>query len=218
MRYPTARRGRSRRKGTDLSCAFCRRSFYRAPSNRASRNGRGRNDYCSRQCMSEAYKGRISPKKETRIEVRCAFCGAALQRPQWHVRKSERAFCTRECFAQWKSQNWTAEYNPSWRGGRVPYYGGNWKRQQRDARRRDHHQCQRCGLREANARRALDVHHIRPFRLFGIEHYREANQLTNLITLCDRCHTLVEHRDVHHARETQTPPIRVSAPQTSVYS
>jgi predicted HNH restriction endonuclease len=35
----------------------------------------------------------------------------------------------------------------------------------------------------------LDVHHIIPFRKFGIDRYREANKISNLISLCNSCHS-----------------------------
>jgi predicted HNH restriction endonuclease len=40
--------------------------------------------------------------------------------------------------------------------------------------------------------RQLDVHHIIPFRKFGIERYQEANSLSNLICYCNLCHLIVE--------------------------
>jgi 5-methylcytosine-specific restriction endonuclease McrA len=52
--------------------------------------------------------------------------------------------------------------------------------QKRKARARDDRTCQHCGAPGS------DVHHIRPFRFFT--DYREANELTNLITLCKPCH------------------------------
>jgi len=42
---------------------------------------------------------------------------------------------------------------------------------------------------------ALHVHHVRPFAAF--EHWREANQLDNLLTLCRGCHTRRETQERH---------------------
>jgi predicted HNH restriction endonuclease len=39
----------------------------------------------------------------------------------------------------------------------------------------------------------LDVHHILPIRYFEEENYKEANKLSNLISLCEVCHTTAEH-------------------------
>ncbi|MCZ7542287.1 MAG: DUF1998 domain-containing protein [Anaerolineae bacterium] len=76
-------------------------------------------------------------------------------------------------------------------------YGPNWPQQRDAARARDGYRCQRCGLSEAEAGRQHDVHHLRPFREFGYvrdvnAHYKEANRLDNLTTLCRSCHRAVE--------------------------
>lgn len=184
------------RKGDNLICAQCGKEFYRSPANRADRYGRGKSNYCSRSCMSDAYKGRFVGEKSPRWKGRenrfCNNCGKLLERPPWHAKQGDLAFCDRVCFGEWKAKNWTGEDNPCWRGGHPPYYGANWKRQQREARRRDRHQCQFCGINESECRRALDVHHIVPFRLFDADEIKKANALSNLISLCDSCHKYAE--------------------------
>jgi len=67
-------------------------------------------------------------------------------------------------------------------------YGPNWASQRDQARARDGYHCQICGVPELG--RAHDVHHKIPFRTFAS--YRQANQLTNLITLCRPCHRRAE--------------------------
>jgi DEAD/DEAH box helicase domain-containing protein len=67
-------------------------------------------------------------------------------------------------------------------------YGPNWLAQRDRARARDGYRCQNCGIPEAG--RAHDVHHKIPFRTFTS--YQQANQLSNLVTLCPRCHHRVE--------------------------
>jgi hypothetical protein len=91
----------------------------------------------------------------------------------------------------------TGANNHCWNGGLRRYYGENWLEQRRQARRRDSHTCQHCQITQQEAGRNLDVHHIRPFRDFGYipgknDHYLQANDLDNLITLCRRCHKLAE--------------------------
>ena len=78
------------------------------------------------------------------------------------------------------------EKNPAWRGGYEPYYGANWTQQRRLTRKRDNYTCQKCGIQENG--REHDVHHIIPFREFGLKRYKEANSLDNLTTLCMSCH------------------------------
>ena len=65
------------------------------------------------------------------------------------------------------------------------------------ARKRDKYHCQHCGATQTKIKRALDVHHIRPFREFGYvpgknESYKQANDLINLISLCKVCHKQAE--------------------------
>jgi len=83
-----------------------------------------------------------------------------------------------------------------WLGEPVRDYGPNWAQQREQARRRDGFKCRHCGLPEREDRRH-DVHHVRPFRSFGYvpnenEHYRAANRLDNLVTLCASCHRRAE--------------------------
>ena len=74
-------------------------------------------------------------------------------------------------------------------------YGPNWRAQRRLALERDGFRCRTCGA--SGEESMLHVHHIRPFREYGYvpgenEHYRTANQLDNLVTLCPSCHRRAE--------------------------
>jgi DEAD/DEAH box helicase domain-containing protein len=74
--------------------------------------------------------------------------------------------------------------------------GPNWEQQRRKARERDGNHCRHCGAPE-RPDRSHDVHHLEPFRTFGYvrgqnDHYLQANQLDNLVTLCRSCHQRVE--------------------------
>jgi len=67
-------------------------------------------------------------------------------------------------------------------------YGPNWPAQRERALARDHHRCQVCGAGEEGG--AHHVHHKTPFRTFV--GYQQANALSNLVTLCPRCHRRAE--------------------------
>jgi DEAD/DEAH box helicase domain-containing protein len=67
-------------------------------------------------------------------------------------------------------------------------YGPGWPAQRDQARARDSYRCQSCGLAEQG--RAHHVHHKIPFRTFVSP--QQANQLSNLVTLCPRCHRQAE--------------------------
>jgi len=75
------------------------------------------------------------------------------------------------------------EHHPRWKGGGEEYYGKSWKRQRRKARERDGDECVICGDGDQ-----VDVHHIRPFREFGVENHERANRLDNLVCLCRKHH------------------------------
>lgn len=60
-------------------------------------------------------------------------------------------------------------------------YGSGWKQVKEEVRARDK-VCQGCGKTPEDNGRALDVHHIRPYRFSG------SNSLDNLVALCRSCH------------------------------
>ncbi len=79
-----------------------------------------------------------------------------------------------------------------------PNYGPNWSEMRLRARERDRFTCQHCGVHEGQTGREHDVHHRIPFRHFGYrpgenEAYLQANDLSNLVTLCRSCHARVDH-------------------------
>jgi DEAD/DEAH box helicase domain-containing protein len=67
-------------------------------------------------------------------------------------------------------------------------YGPNWLAQRDRARARDGYRCQACDVLEEGV--SHHVHHKTPFRAFAS--YQQANQLSNLVTLCPRCHHRAE--------------------------
>lgn len=71
----------------------------------------------------------------------------------------------------------------------VNKYGSSWTKNRDLARARDNYKCQVCGLEESET--SHHVHHKIPFRQF--ESHLQANQLSNLITLCPSCHRRVEN-------------------------
>jgi 5-methylcytosine-specific restriction endonuclease McrA len=109
-----------------------------------------------------------------------------------------------ECKYAWISQAFAGENSWNWKGGpdEYPkYYGPNWKRQSRRARKRDGYKCRHCGITQEELGRRLSVHHIIPFRSFDYvrgenNNYKQANLLTNLISLCPDCHRAVHHKGV----------------------
>lgn len=130
--------------------------------------------------------------------TQCSTCGRRITRKPFAVARSRLVFCDQACWGAWAARHRVGAAHPGWLGGHVEYYGPNWTLQKRAARKRDGYICRHCGKTTKQNGRALDVHHIRPFRTFGYipdvnDAYRAANDLTNLVSLCRRCHKLAEY-------------------------
>lgn len=117
-----------------------------------------------------------------------------ISEPWWGA-DEETQERVRERLSEWWTENnpmegRTKEDNPAWKGGAPKYYGPNWDEQRARALDRDNHECQRCG--SANN---LVVHHHAPIRIWrndSDKDIEDANQLWNLVTLCEECHGAIE--------------------------
>lgn len=150
--------------------------------------------FCSHECRGEYWsgqrnhftgvKGEEHPAwRDGQEEVTCRNCGENFT--YYTSEKKDGVLCSDEC----KRQYYSEEGNPNWRGGYEHYYGPSWTDELKESvRERDNRECQDCGINEEELGRKLDVHHKIPFRLFGIDKHRKANQRGNLISLCRSCH------------------------------
>lgn len=146
--------------------------------------------YCSFACS-----GKSHATNDNRL---CIHCGREFK--IWSPRKGTARFCSRKC----RGKHYSGQNSPWWKtGNRRYYYGPNWKEQREACRERDKHTCRHCGRKHRKGERLFDVHHIRPFITFGYkrgenESYLEANELTNLITLCLPCHMKAERGTISY--------------------
>lgn len=160
-----------------IICSQCGVSFERWES----RIKYGRGKYCSQKCQYEAIKNRQGKK----VEFICIACEKTFFVPRSRIgqRKGIGKYCSRKC----RDEHRKGENHPQYiNGSASEQHGPNWHAQRRKAISRDRRTCQRC------YESGFSVHHIVPFRLFGIERYIEANDLSNLITYCSPCHRIVE--------------------------
>ena len=78
-------------------------------------------------------------------------------------------------------------------------YGDNWYAQRAKALVRDEYTCRKCGhvgMRRHGGYYDVHVHHKRKIAWYvgatGLVDYCAANDLSNLITLCQRCHKVAD--------------------------
>lgn len=146
----------------------------------------------TRQKLSQARTGKPNYKLRKALlpPKICEHCGQSfrLSRKSGKQYREDRRFCSSDCWYEYIRDD--PNNHPCFKGGCIPYYGPNWEEQACKVRKCDNNTCQHCG--KQYKKRRMDVHHIVPFREFGIERYKEANRLTNLTSLCKRCHKLAE--------------------------
>lgn len=146
---------------------------------------------------SKSERIRLSWEGEEKRRERHAEWMNEISEPWWQQDKETRER-VRERLSEWWSENnpmegKTKEQNPAWKGGgNRKYYGPNWEEQRQKRLEKDNHTCQRCGGENVNI-----VHHhipIREWREDGEKDIEDANQLWNLVTVCEGCHGEIEGR------------------------
>lgn len=168
------------KKKVACECFYCKTIFYLLPGNVNA----GQGLYCSREC----YFADIHEKRQV-IETFCEVCGKSF----YSYPSGKRKFCSSKCaYLKLRGEN-----SPHYRGGNIGgYRGPNWYVQRKLAYTRDGGKCQHCGAKKNKNGRKCSVHHIVKYRfykkLYGKYGYLPANDLLNLITLCDTCHTKAE--------------------------
>ena len=167
------------RRVANKLCIFCGK-YHNKPNKRK---------YCSKECCVKHRQSLVNKNH-------CEYCGNPID-PKRSMK--HRKYCSQKCsgaaFAA--SGIFSGPNHPNWKGGVSYDRGPNWRKQSSLARKRDRYTCQICG-KQKPIKPFFHVHHIIPFREFGIERYKEANELDNLITLCVSCHMKVESQSPYH--------------------
>lgn len=177
-------------EGQAVPCEQCGKDVWRTPS----QPRRFCNSACFGRWLAVHNVGPANPttgRRSTRPKPMTTLVCPACKNP-FEVaagRSKHRTCCSRHCAAEWRARRGSA--SPFWRGGYTPQYGPSWPAARRAVRRRDQI-CRHCGKYPQQDGPALDVHHLRPFRCFGLSRHLEANALTNLIALCHSCHRKAE--------------------------
>ena len=130
----------------------------------------------------EQVRGSSNPKWVEPLRLICEHCKQEFERKPWEVKRGGAGrFCGRTCFAA--SGVFAGEKSSTWVGGPKTYRGRTWRKARLLAVVRDKGGCVLCGTVIGQS---IPVHHVRPFREFDSE--IEANQLSNLVCLCNSCH------------------------------
>lgn len=178
--------GQKRRTSPTNDCAICGNAFAVSPRETHYK-------CCSPKCTSEL---RATYKRTEGITLNCKQC-----KNDFPARYGQRfrLFCSMDCYTKWMPGNMpSGESSAMWRGGTHILRGESWLEARSAARKRDKYTCQDCGKTRSQLKRCPDVHHIVPFRLFGMDKHGEANDLSNLISLCMSCHHKAEGVESRH--------------------
>jgi predicted HNH restriction endonuclease len=168
----------------ERACPICSTVYSASPTRLAW----GRETTCSKACSYELR----AKAKSNQVQRVCIGCGELFERCPSHLdRNGKGKYCSRKCRDLYRVNTQHPQYI---NGSASESRGPNWQAQKRKAKQRDRYICQRCGIDQqgcvAKFGQTFQVHHITPFRL--CDDYIQANQLSNLITLCPRCHRIAE--------------------------
>lgn len=171
-------------KRVELSCEVCEESYEVIPSR--SEGSR----FCSLDCRRE---GTAKDLEVEYVEAECEWCDQ-VNEVQPHKEITFR-FCYRDCRGNWESKNRVGENHPLYNGGEYHQFGDNYEKNRQKVLDRDE-VCQVCG--GDGSVYDLHVHHIVPRRLFERwdKPVEDSNKASNLVTLCNRHHKMVEHDKV----------------------
>lgn len=204
--------GNNKKKGEYRECPVCGEEFWTQPSwdyehcsPECSAITRSRNNQVKFECEYCGDTESIAKWKAERktycsldcaycddnrdlVNCTCKRCGKVFER---HRAESEPPnYCSKECQLDELHENICGENHWNWKGGWDDYFGENWFSQRSKALERDDYECQVCGIGKDELGRKPSVHHIKPQRLF--ESKEESNNLSNLVTLCEKHHNKVE--------------------------
>lgn len=151
--------------------------------------------YCDRSCAIED-RAHVHEGKN-QIPVQCPICGNGFTEHPSRLGRVESCCCSQECADKGHRQRMMGEHNPNYSHGQSDTlrYGPNWEDTRTKVLERDNHKCVSCGITEQQHRdrwnNSLNIHHITPLSEFDSP--KEANNLENLVALCQQCHGLIEH-------------------------
>lgn len=178
-------KSKQEKKKYTLSCELCKKDFF---------SEKPKKRFCSPKCIGGYNAIRNKGRNSTKVKINCSNCGKEFLRKPSEL-KAETNYCSYDCMGEHyaKTGRFSGENNGTWQGGDIDYYGPNWRDARRETRKRDNYKCQDCGITEEEYGQELSVHHIKRFR--DCVDYKEANQLNNLVSVCEPCHRIRHSKD-----------------------
>lgn len=161
-----------------ISCKYCGEEF----EIKRGQISEGRK-YCCKECSCL--------DRRVRTQCTCLQCGVVFQVTPSDLELGRGKYCSATCFSL--ANRGSNHHN--WQGGIPQSYGANWNTQRRRAYKRDGGICQICHRKHKKGQRGFEVHHIVKRRHFDMDD-PAANALSNLITLCPKCHIKAEKGQV----------------------
>ena len=197
--YYATRKSQTTKTGSFVKCFICDKEHYK-PKNIIDKKTRY---FCSKACLNVFNKNTVKRGKDnprySRIELNCSNCGKIIHKTPAAIQNNvKHHYCSRACMSNHYIGLVYGENHPSWRGGGDLYYGHDWKRISTQIIERDGFACKRCGIKQDELPKnwRLQVHHKKKLR--DCKNLEEANNPSNLDTLCNRCHGIVEHHGIDY--------------------
>lgn len=180
-------------------CMFCGAAITRRPTEIKGKT------FCSAECH-DAW--RIAQHREVNSndphevkalrELRCIVCDKPFK-----AKNNNAKQCSRKCFEIAHKARMAGENNPSYIDGRsaTDTYdaGAEWHRTRRKVYKRDKYCCQVCGVKCVSRRDMTPKNSVRLIQCHHKDPYKRSknNDLSNLVTLCIRCHRKVHNGKAH---------------------
>lgn len=78
----------------------------------------GRDDFADTPGMKR-HHAHVHGESIAGVDVECAQCGAMKNVPVYYTEDNDRHFCSDECESEWRSEYYSGESSPTWKGGKV---------------------------------------------------------------------------------------------------
>ena len=62
-------------------------------------------------------KRKIGEANSRKISFNCDYCGTIAKQSPSHYKKKKRHYCSMDCYAKDREENWKPEEQPTWRNG-----------------------------------------------------------------------------------------------------